>query len=110
MHFPSFSFVHLSPGLNTGQKRIKGNCFQKCIEEIANIAGITNSTRIASCGKNLLANFSRNFSKNMLEIACRNLKKSAKVTGHFIATKKNTLIDIARIIKYAKVQSYKEKG
>ena len=94
MHFPSVSFVHLSPGLNTGQKRFKGNCFQKYIEGIANIARVTNSTRIASCSKNFLANFSRNFSKNMLEIACRNLKKSAKiakVTGHFIATKKTHL-------------------
>ena len=45
---------------------------------------------IASCSRNLLANFSRNLAKICwIEIACRNLKKSAKiakVTGHFIAT------------------------
>ena len=41
------------------------------------------------------------------------LKKSAKiaeVTTNFIATKKNTLINIARITKSAKVSAYNEKG
>ena len=35
-----------------GKKRVKGNCLRKFIEEIANIAKITNSTRIKSCSKN----------------------------------------------------------
>ena len=48
-------------------------------EEIANIARIKNSTRIASCSKNLLANVCRNFSKRVIETVCRNLKKSAKI-------------------------------
>ena len=42
---------------NFSKKRFKRNCLQKCIEEIANMARITNSTRIKSCSKNLLANF-----------------------------------------------------
>ena len=37
------------------KKRIKGHCCQKCIEEIANIVRITNSTRIACCSKNDLS-------------------------------------------------------
>ena len=84
---------------------------QKCIEKIANIARITNSTRIARCSRNLLANFSRSLGKICcVEIACRNLKKSAKiakVAGHFIATTKNTLINIARKFR---LTLYKEKG
>ena len=48
-------------------------------EEIANIARIKNSTRIASCSKNLLANVCRNFSKRVIETVCRNVKKSAKI-------------------------------
>ena len=74
---------------------------QKCIEKIANIARIRNSTRIARCSRNLLANFSRNLAKICcIEIACRNLKKSAKIA-------KVTLINIARKFRLA---LYKEKG
>ena len=63
------------------KKNIKGSCGQKCTEEIAYIARITNSTWIEG---------GSNFSKNMLYRNCL-LKKSAKiaeVTTNFIATKK----------------------
>ena len=33
----------------------KGHCCQKCMEEKANLVRITNSTRIACCGKNDLS-------------------------------------------------------
>ena len=59
----------------------------------------------------MLANVSRNLAKIcFIEIACRNLKKSAKiakVTGNFIATTKNNLINIARKFR---LTLYKEKG
>ena len=68
------------------------NC-QKCIEKIANIAKITNSTRIANCRKTLLTNFCRNFGKNMFNRNClrksKNSAKIAKVTRNFIATKRH---------------------
>lgn len=55
---------------NFGKKKnIKGNCGQKCTEEIAYIARITNSTGIEG---------GSNFSKNMLYRNCL-LKKSAKI-------------------------------
>ena len=38
------------------EKQFEANCYQKCIEETTNIVKITNSTRIASSSKNLLAN------------------------------------------------------
>ena len=64
---------------------------QKCIEKIANKAKIKNSRRIAKCRKTTIA-ICRNLTKIcLIEIACRNLRKSpkiAKVTRHFIATKK----------------------
>ena len=69
------------------------NC-QKCIEKIANIAKITNSTRIANCSKTLLQIFVAILAKiSLIEIACRNLvfksAKIAKVTRNFIAPKKH---------------------
>ena len=55
---------------------------QKRIEEIANIARMTNSTRIASCSKNLVANFCCSYSKNMFNRNCsqkfKSLQKSQK--------------------------------
>ena len=78
------------------------NC-QKYIEKIANIAKITNSTRIANCRKTLLQIFVAILEKiGLIEIACRNLvfksSKIAKVTRNFIAPK-NTQITIARIAR-----------
>ena len=84
------------------------NCTcQKCIEKIANIAKITNSTRIANCSKTLLQIFVAILGKIcLIETACRNLRylsqllksaKIAKVTRNFIAPKKNTQITIANI-------------
>ena len=69
------------------------NC-QKCIEKIANIATITNSTRIANCSKTFLQIFVAILAKIcLIEIACRNLvfksAKIAKVTRNFIAPKKH---------------------
>ena len=69
------------------------NC-QKYIEKIANIAKITNSTRIANCRKTLLQMFVAILAKiDLIEIACKNLvfesAKIAKVTRNFI-TPKNT--------------------
>ena len=75
------------------QKNIKGNCGRKCTEEKTNKARITNSTRIEGCSKILL--LSQLSQKHVfLKIACRNLKKSAKitkVTRNFIATIKTPL-------------------
>ena len=78
------------------------NC-QKCIEKIANIAKITNLTRIANCSKTLLQILVAILEKiGLIEIACRNLvfksAKIAKVTRNFIAPK-NTQIPIARIAR-----------
>ena len=42
---------------NQKQKRFKGHCCQKCMEEMANIVRITNSTRITCCTKNDLSFF-----------------------------------------------------
>ena len=93
------------------------NC-QKCIEKIANIAKITNLTRIANCSKTLLQIFVAILEKiGLIEIACRNLvfksAKIAKVTRNFVAPK-NTQITIARIARIttyiAKDLTYKEKG
>ena len=71
------------------------NC-QKYIEKIANIAKITNSTRIANCSKTLLQIFVAILEKiGLIEIACRNLvfksSKIAKVTRNFIAPKNTQL-------------------
>ena len=73
------------------------------MEKIANIAKITNSTRIANCRKTLLQIFVAILEKiGLIEIACRNLvfksSKIAKVTRNFIAPK-NTQITIARIAR-----------
>ena len=78
------------------------NC-QKYTEKIANIAKITNSTRIANCSKTLHQIFVAILEKiGLIEIACRNLlfksSKIAKVTRNFIAPK-NTQIPIARIAR-----------
>ena len=78
------------------------NC-KKWIEKIANIAKITNSTRIANCSKTLLQIFVAILEKiGLIEIACRNLvfksSKIAKVTRNFIAPK-NTQLTIARIAR-----------
>ena len=74
------------------------NC-HKCIGEIANIATITTSTRIANCRKTFLQIFVAVLAKIcLIEIACRNLvfksAKIAKVKRNFIAPK-NTQITIA---------------
>ena len=73
------------------------------MEKIANIAKITNSTRIANCRKTLLQIFVAILEKiGLIEIAWRNLvfesSKIAKVTRNFIAPK-NTEITIARIAR-----------
>ena len=54
---------------NFGQKKNKTNC-QKCIEKIANIAKITNSTRIANCSKTLLLMFIAILAKNTFNRNC----------------------------------------
>ena len=73
--------------------------FQKCIEKIANTAKITNSTRIENCSKTLVQIFVAILEKiSLIEIACRNLAKIAKVTRNCIAPK-NTQITIARIAR-----------
>ena len=64
--------------------------------KIANIAKITNSTRLANCSKALLQMFVAILAKiDLTEIACKNLvfesAKMAKVTRNFI-TPKNTQI------------------
>ena len=51
--------------------------------------------------------FNRNCLQKSKEV-CKNRK--AGVKRNFIAIKKNTLINIARITKQAKVQTSKEKG
>ena len=43
--------------------------------EIANLARTTNSTRIASCNKNVVANFCLNVIKNMFNRNCLNNSK-----------------------------------
>jgi len=48
------------------KKRVLWNCLHKCIKEIANMAIITNSTRIKSCSKNLLGNLSQYYSNCLI--------------------------------------------
>ena len=77
---------------------------------IANIARITNSTRIESCSKTFLANFCRNFSKNMFSRNC--LQKSKEVctnrksNKNFHCNKKN-LVKIARITRIATKRKFR---
>ena len=82
-----FRSTPLCPGLNTVAKnwlqivvailakKLKGNCCQKCVEEIENIAKIINSTMIESCSKNLLVTFCPNFSKNLFNRNCSQKSK-----------------------------------
>ena len=68
-------------------KRFEGNCYQKCIEETANIVRITNSTRIASCSKNLLANnYLLQFQQKHVNRNC--LQKSKEVCQNRRSNKK----------------------
>ena len=99
-------------------KNLVANCFRnffkeikrtvrKCIEKIATIAKITNSIRIANRSKFFSSQvFVAILAKIwLIEIACRNKKKSAKiakVTKKFHCTKKNTQITIARISRITK--------
>ena len=81
----------------------KSNELSEMYRYIANIAKITNSSRIANCSKTLLQIFVAILEKiGLIEIACRNLvfksAKIAKVTVKFIAPK-NTQITIARIAR-----------
>ena len=93
------SRTHLCPGLNAVAKtcqqivftilgkRFEGNCYQKCIEEAANIVRITNSTRIASCSKNLLANnYLLQFQQKHVNRNC--LQKSKEVCQNRRSNKK----------------------
>ena len=93
------SRTHLCPGLNAVAKtcqqivftilgkRFEGNCYQKCIEETANIVRITNSTRIASCSKNFLANnYLLQFQQKHVNRNC--LQKSKEVCQNRRSNKK----------------------
>ena len=86
---------------NLGKKKL--NELSEMYRNIANMAKITNSSRIANCSKTLLQIFVPILEKiGLTEIACRNLvfksSKIAKVTRNFIAPK-NTQITIARIAR-----------
>ena len=78
-------------------------------KNIANIAKITNSTRIANCSKTLLQMFVAILANiDLIEIACKNLvfesAKIAKVTRNFIAPK-NTQITYRKNSKNNNVYS-----
>ena len=86
---------------NLGKKKL--NELSEMYRNIANMAKITNSSRIANCSKTLLQIFVPILEKiGLTEIACRNLvfksSKIAKVTRNFIAPK-NTQLTIARIAR-----------
>ena len=99
--------LHLFPGLNTVAKlwqQIVLAILAKKIKRTVRYVQkkqqiqqkITNSTRLANCGKTLLQMFVAILAKiDLIEIACKNLvfesAKIAKVTRNFITTK-NTQI------------------